>query len=182
MHLWGAVDRTLLPLAHIALGFTVFQLTFLESWLYAFQEYVGNCQQAGELWGFFWFVYLFAGSNSYWMRALGWQAILVCMLASLLALDYYQRFSLDVLEYPKIPLQWLIQSLCCHFFIFLSNLTCIKIVSFWPCPLCKTFYAFITSGPGSFLFLGSCCHFFLFAKKLEGVDLASQALSGDFSV
>lgn len=108
--------------------------------------------------------------------------VLFCVLASLLALDYYQRFSLDVLEYPKIPLQWLIQSLCCHFFIFLSNLTCIKIVSFWPCPLCKTFYAFITSGPGSFLFLESCCHFFLFAKKLEGVDLASQALSRDVSV
>lgn len=67
MDLWGAVGRTALLLAHSALGFTVFQLMFLESWVYAFQEHVVNCQQAGELWGFFCcFMYLLEAVVTEW--------------------------------------------------------------------------------------------------------------------
>lgn len=67
MHLWGAVGRTVLPLALIELGFTIFQLMFLESWLYTFQEYVMSCQHAGELWGFFFsFIYLLEAIVTEW--------------------------------------------------------------------------------------------------------------------
>lgn len=50
------------------------------------------------------------------MRAI-WM-MFFCMLASLFSLEYFLKFSINLLKYPKIPLQWLVQSSCCSFFLY----------------------------------------------------------------
>lgn len=120
--------------------------------------------------------------------------MLFCMLASLFTLQYFLSFSIDDLEYPKMPLQWLVQSLCCHFFMFLSSLVVkwdlvqqkhvLLILSssqnFLSCyPWC--FFPF--AAPGSFvMFLGSHWLFLPFCKETRGSNFRySQGLFQDTS-
>lgn len=120
MHLWGGVGRTVLPLAHAALGFTVFQ--FLESWVYAFLEYVVNCQQPGELWGFFCFVlfYLLEAIVSEWELLDDRLCSFVCCLLCYSGL--LSKIQSRCSGISKNPFAVACIVFCCHLFTFLSNL------------------------------------------------------------
>lgn len=120
--------------------------------------------------------------------------MLFCMLASLFTLKYCLSFSTDPLEYPKIPLQWFTQSLCCHSFMFLRGLVVkwdlmqqkhvllilsssqnFVLLSLMFFPLCSTwFFCYV---PGELLIISS------FLQRTRGSSFCySQGLSWDVSV
>lgn len=121
--------------------------------------------------------------------------MLFCMLPSLFTLEYFLNFSIDLLKCPKIPLQWLVQSLCCHFLMFLSGLVVkwdlvqqkhvlLILSSSQNFLTCYPWCFFPCAAPGSFvMFLGSCWLCLPFCKETRGSSFSySQGLSWDISV
>lgn len=120
--------------------------------------------------------------------------MLFCMLASLFTLEYFLSFIIALLEYPEIPLQWRMQSLCCHFFMFLSGpvvkgelvqpkthvlLILFSSQNFLSC--CS--WWFLPSAAPFVVFMGSHWLCLPFCKEARGSSFSySQGLSWDISV